>query len=114
LYSLKKGIEVIKSLEKPLKLTKVLFSKNFSKAENQYLEYLLKDAQVEWEEESFHFPIDIGNYSVMLENETIARIKIKKLSSGYKTTLMYFISNIFSEVITPQDTKKIFKMMERI
>lgn len=114
LYSLRRGMEVLNSLENPVKLTKVLFSKNFSKAENSYLDYLSKDLEVEWDEETFHFIIDPGSYSVMIENQTISRIKIKKLSTAYKSTLMYFISNVFSEDLSAQEAKKIFKTMERV
>lgn len=114
LYSLKRGMEVLQGIETPVKLSKVLFSRNFSKAENEYINFLTLGAKVEWEEETFNFPIDIGNYSVMLENETTARIRIKKLSSGYKTSLMYFVSNIFNEYITQVEVKKILKSMERL
>ena len=113
LYSLRKGMEALKSIENQTKAYKVLFSRNFSKAENQYLEYLSQEANVEWDEEIFNFPIDPGNYSVMIENETISRIRIKKLSSGYKTTLMYFVSNVFNEYVSAADVKKIIKNMER-
>lgn len=113
LYSLRRGTETLKSIQEPVKMYKVLFSKNFSKAENQYLEYLSQGTEIEWEDEVFNFEIDPGNYSVMLENETTSRIRIKKLSSGYKTTLMYLITNVFSEYVSQGEAKKILKAMER-
>lgn len=114
LFSLKRGIELLNSLESPIKIVKVLFSKEFSKAESKYLDYLSLGAKVEWEKEAFNFPVDVGNYSVMLENETISRIRIKKLTATYKTSLVYFISNVFKEFVSGADAKKILKIMERI
>ena len=40
LYSLKKGLEILSACTVPIQLTKVLFSKSMTKAENKYLDYL--------------------------------------------------------------------------
>lgn len=113
LYSLKKGIEILKVFKKPVKVTKVLFSKNLLKEENEYLDYLSLGYKISWESEILSFPIELGTYSVMIENQIISRIKIKKLSDHYKNSLAYFVSMIFDEDITAQEAKKIIKMMEK-
>lgn len=113
LYSLKRGIEVLKVFNKPVKMSKVLFSKNLLKEENEYLDYLSLGSKVVWDSEILSFPIELGNYSVMIENHIISRIKIKKLSDHYKNSLAYFISIIFDEEVTLGEAKKIIKTMER-
>lgn len=40
IYSLKKGLEIISNLTNPIKLTKILFSKDMIKEEDDYLNYL--------------------------------------------------------------------------
>lgn len=114
LYSLKKGIEVLSVFKKPIKINKVLFSKNLLKEENEYLDYLSLGYKVSWDNEILSFPIELGNYSVMIENQIISRIKIKKLSDHYKNSLAYFISIIFNEDITESEAKKIIKNMEKV
>lgn len=114
LYSLKKSVEILKIFEKPIKLTKVLFSKNLLKEENEYLDYLSLGYKVVWDNEILSFPIEIGNYSVSIQNQIVARIKIKKLSSHYKNSLIYLISMIFYEDVNAEELKKIVKTMERI
>ncbi len=114
LYSLKKGVEILDIFKKPEKLYKVLFSKNLLKEENEYLDYLSSNYKVAWDSEIFSFPIELGNYSVMIENQIIARIKIKKLSDHYKNSLIYFISMIFEEDVTSGEVKKIIKSMEKV
>lgn len=113
LYSIKRGIEILKILKKPVKFTKVLFSKNLLKEENEYLDYLSLGCKVAWDNEILSFPIEIGNYSVMIENQIISRIKMKKLSDHYKTSLVYFMSMIFNEDITSGEVKKIIRNIEK-
>ena len=113
LYSLKKGIEILSVFQKPVKITKVLFSKNLLKEENEYLDYLSLGYKVAWDSEILSFPIELGNYSVMIENQIISRIKIKKLSDHYKNSLIYFVSTVFDEEITSSVAKKIIKTMEK-
>lgn len=114
LYSLKKGIEILDVFKKPVKVTKVLFSKNLLKEENEYLDYLSLGYKISWENEIFSFPIELGTYSVMIENQIISRIKIKKLSDHYKNSLAYFMAMVFDEDITSGEAKKIIKMMEKV
>ena len=113
LYSLKRGIEILKVFKKPVKITKVLFSKNLLKEENEYLDYLSLGYKISWENEILSFPIELGTYSVMIENQIISRIKIKKLSDHYKNSLIYFVSTIFNEDVTSSEVKKIIKTMDK-
>ncbi len=113
LYSLKKGIEILNIFDNPVKMTKVLFSRYSLKEENEYLDYLSLGSKVNWDDEILNFPIELGNYSVMVENQIISRIKIKKLSEHYKDSLEYFITIIFNEDISPNEVKKIIKTMEK-
>lgn len=59
LYSLKKGMEILSVFEKPVELTKILFSKNLLKEENEYLDYLSLGKKVEWDGEIYSFPIEV-------------------------------------------------------
>ena len=113
LYSLKKGIEILSVFNKPIKITKVLFSKNLLKEENEYLDYLSLGYKVVWDKEILNFPIEIGNYSVMIQNQIISRITMKKLSDHYKDSLVYLTSTIFDEDISQGEVKKIIKNIEK-
>ncbi|MCI8392895.1 MAG: hypothetical protein HFJ24_02895 [Clostridia bacterium] len=112
-YSLKKGVEILNIFQKPVRMVKVLISKNLLKEENEYLDYLTLGAKIAWDKEIISFPIELGNYSVEVINQVISRIKIKKLSDHYKNSLMYLISYIFDEDITSGEIKRIIKNMER-
>lgn len=112
LYSLKKGLEILSGNSEVLNLTKVLFSKTASKEENDYLNYLSLGYKVVWNEEIVYFPFEVGDQSVIAENQRVSKIKFKRLSAQYKEALIYI-----AEQILEQDEytkmKKIFKKLER-
>ncbi len=113
LYSLKRGVEILNIFKKPVKMSKVLFSKNLLKEENEYLDYLTLGSKIAWDKEIISFPIELGNYSVTIQNQVISRIKMKKLSDHYKTSLAYLLTMVFDEDLSSGEVKKIIKNLER-
>ena len=112
LYSLKRGLEILSGLTEILNLTKILFSRTASKDDNDYLDYLSLGYKIEWNEEIIYFPFEVGDQSVIAENQRVSKIKFKKLSEQYKEALIYIV-----EQILDQDEygtmKKIFKQLEK-
>lgn len=112
MYSLKRGLEILSGLTEILNLTKILFSKTASKEDDNYLNYLALGYKIEWGEEIIYFPYEVGDQSVIAENQRVAKIKFKKLSEQYKEALIYIV-----EQILDQDEyttmKKIFKQLEK-
>ena len=94
LYSLKKGLEVLIGLENMTSLTKVYFSKDMLKEDDDYLNYLSKEYKVIWEEEKIYFPIENGDLSVIYENQRVAKVGFRKLSIQYKDGLAYIAEQI--------------------
>ncbi len=113
LYSLKRGLEVLSACTVPIQLTKVLFSKDMLKEENDYLDYLALGYKIKWSKNIINFPIELGNYSVTVENQIISRIKIKRLSEHYKESLQFLIQTMFDEDISSKDIAKIIKNLEK-
>ena len=58
LYSLKKGIEIIKQLDIPLHMTKLFYSKEMLKEEEEYFDYLALGVKVIWNEEKLYFLLE--------------------------------------------------------
>lgn len=98
LYSLKKGLEVLVGLKEVTSLTKVLFSKEMLKEEDDYLNFLSLGYKVIWNENRIYFPIENGDLSVIYENQRVAKIKFKKLSIQYKDSLAYIAEEILGDV----------------
>ena len=112
LYSLKKGLEILSGLTSVLNLTKVLFSKNASREEDDYLNFLALGYKITWNEEIIYFPFEVGDQSVINENQRVSKIKFKKLSEQYKEALIYIVEQILNQDEYAK-MKKIFKQLER-
>ena len=112
LYSLKKGLEILSKLDKPMSLTKILFSKEMLKEEDDYLNYLSLEYKVVWSEYRIYFPIENGDGLVLAENQRVAKIKFKKLSSQYKDGLAFVVEEILKNV-SESNIRRTIKLIER-
>ena len=111
-YSLKKCLEIINNLEEPVSLTKVLFSKEMLKEEDDYLNFLSLGCKVIWNEYRIYFPIENGDLSVIYENQRVAKVKFKKLSVQYKDGLAYIAEEILGDANETR-VRKAIKTIER-
>ena len=112
LYSIRKGLETIKHIEKPIKITKVLFSKEINEEDEYYLDYLSLGHKIIWEDNKMNFPYDTSDLEVMIENQKVSKIRIKGLSQQYKDTLEYMLTDIISD-INLINLRRIMKNIER-
>ena len=111
-YSLKKGLEVLGGLKNPISLTKVIFSKEILKEEDDYLNFLSLGYKVIWNEYRLYFPIENGDLSVIYENQRVSKIKFKKLSVQYKDSLAYIAEEILANV-SESNIRRAIKTIER-
>lgn len=111
-YSLKKGLEVLNGVTEVVNLTKILFSKEMLKEEDDYLNFLSLGYKVLWNEYRLYFPIENGDLSVIYENQRVAKIKFKKLSIQYKDGLAYLAEEILGNV-SESNIRKAIKSIER-
>ena len=112
LYSLKKGIEILASTNKELKLTKVYFAREVHKEDDEYLNFLAKDYNIEFNEEKIYFPFEMGDQTTIAENQRVSKIKLKKLTQSYKEGLMYIIEQIMEDNEIG-NLRKVFRQLER-
>ena len=112
MYSIKKGLETIKQIDKPIKITKVLFSNEIDEEDDYYLDYLSLGYKVIWDDNKINFPYEIQNIETMIENQKVSKIRIKGLSQQYKENLEYIITDIIPGV-NVNNLRKIMKNMEK-
>lgn len=112
LYSLKKGLEILSGIEQPINITKILFSKEMSEEENDYLDFLSTGYKIIWKNERIYFPFEMGDQSIIIENQRVAKIKFKNLSNEYKESLGIIAGEILEE-FKNSDIKKIVKTIEK-
>ena len=111
-YDLKKGLETLSFIQEPIKMTKVLFSRNMLQEEEQYLDYLARNYKIIWDDFKIYFPITVDDWNTIAENQRVEKIKLKKLSAAYKENLMYLCEGITREFKSP-DIRKTIKNIEK-
>lgn len=113
LYSIKRGTLTLNMLQEPLNMTKILFSRQGSKQENEYINFLTKESKIIWnDQEIVNMPFDIGDQTVIYENQRLEKIKFKGLSVQYKEGLMYIAVQLMGEE-NYSAIRKIIKKIER-
>lgn len=113
LYSLKRGLEIINDLKEPTNLTKIIYSKDILKEENEYLNYISLGTKAVWNEDYIlYMPIDNGDQSIIIENQRISKIGVKRLSNQFKDGLRYIAVDILGEG-KESEVKKAFRILEK-
>lgn len=112
LYSLKRGLEILSTIKTPIALTKILYAREVLKEEDDYLNFLSLGYKIMWNEYRIYFPIENGDWSVLAENQRVAKIKFKKLSTQYKDNLIYIVGEILNDVSENQ-IRRVVKMIEK-
>lgn len=107
-YSLKKGVEILNQIGVLIHMTKIFYSKEMLKEEEEYFNYISLGVKIIWEEEKIYFLLENGDQSAIMENQRIEKIKFKNLSSEYKTNIAFLINNM-DENIEERQIKNIIK-----
>lgn len=112
LYSIRRGLETIKNISKPIKITKVLFSSQINQEDDYYLDYLALGYKIIWEENQINFPYNTQDMENMIENQKVFKIRTKSLSQLYKESLEYLLRDIIPN-INIVNLRRIMKNIEK-
>ena len=94
MFSLKKGINIFQNVVRPMNLTKVEFSYETSKEDEEYLNYISLEYKINWNNYAFYFQILGEDNKVFEENQRLEKIKFRRLSVNYKESLAYIVQDI--------------------
>lgn len=111
-YSLKKGLEALSGISTVITLTKVLFSKDMLKEEDDYLNFLALGYKIIWNDYRVYFPIENGDLSVIHENQRVSKVKFRKLSVQYKDGLAYLAEEILGDA-SESKVRRAIKTIEK-
>ena len=85
-------------MQNKILMTKVLFSRDMLKEEEDYLNFLSFYYSVKWAGDKIYFPYDNGDSTVIIENQRAAKINLKNLSTEYKDGLIELANQIVPEI----------------
>ena len=80
--------------------------------DDDYLNFLSLGMKIEWNEEKIYFPFELGDESVIAENQRVSKIKYRKLSTQYKEGLLYILEQILDKE-KPNNIRKAFRQLEK-
>ena len=106
-YSLRKGIELLKEINLPLKMTRLFFTKEMLKEEDEYFNYLTLELKEEWTDNKLYFLLENGDLAVHMENHRLQCIKLK---NEYRENIVYIVRELCSGL----DEKMLRKMTKEI
>ena len=98
MYSLKKGTEILSQLGVPIHMTRIFYSKDMLREEEEYFDYLVLGTKAIWNEEKVYFLLENGDLPAIMENQRISKIKFKNLSNEYKANIAFLINDIDPEI----------------
>ena len=78
MFSLKKGLDIFKNIIRPMELTKIEFTYETSKEDEEYLNYLSLEYKIEWNSYVFYFQILGEDNKVFEENQRLEKIKFRR------------------------------------
>jgi len=113
LYSIKRGLEIIAGIEEPMQLTKIFFSKNITKEEDEYFNYVSLGCKAIWNEDKIYFPFEQGDQTIIAENQRVSKIKLKKLSQFYRESLLYIAEELLDNPKESTELRKVMKQLEK-
>ena len=97
-YSLRKGIEILTQIGVPTHMTRIFFSKEMLKEEEDYFDYLSLGIKAIWSESKIYFPLENGDFPAIMENQRIEKIKFKNLSNEYKQNIKFIVKDMAPEI----------------
>ena len=115
---IRKGIESLSAIQQQVKATKILFSKDASKEENDYLNFLSEKSNIIWDtyengnEIIIYMPFELGDKTVIYKNQRVSKIRLRGLTTQYKEGLQYVVTQLLGEE-NYQQIRKVFKKVER-
>ena len=110
-YSLKRGLEALSGIKQTIPITKVLFSRDMSREEDDYLNFLSIHCNVQWDNEIIYFPFEKGDQCALFENQRMSKIKFRNLSNNYVDSIAYLTERILE--CSHGDISKAIKQIEK-
>ena len=113
LYSINKGLEIFRNIETPMRLVKIIFSREMTETDNEYIDYLAEEVKIQWDKMQIFFPVILDDKYVEMGSQLIYRLGLRTMSSLYKDSLATLTANLFGDEIKEQEVRRIIKVLER-
>lgn len=112
MYSLKKGLETLIELKESISMTKIVFSNELLREDDEYLNFLSASYKVVWNEYKLWFPVNTTDLAAIAENQRLSKVKFRKMSAAYKDGLAFLVVDLAKEM-SESSIRKAIKIIEK-
>ncbi len=110
-FSLQRGVSVLKAFRVPTLVTKVLFTRDPESEEKEYLDFVSMSYKVRWNDDVIYFPFETSDLYAIYANQRFSRVRFDNLSTEYMDCLAFLAEQISG--LSKSDIKKAIKLIER-
>lgn len=93
-FSLQRGVNVLKAFKNSTLVTKVLFTKDPESEEKEYLDFVSMSYKVKWKEEVIYFPFETSDLYAIYQNQRFSKVRFDNLSMEYMDNVSYIAEEI--------------------
>ena len=97
-YSVKKGIEILSQLGVPTHMTRIFFSKDMLREEEEYFDYLALGIKAIWNDEKLYFLLENGDLPAIIENQRLSKLKLRNMSNTYRENIAFLVNDIDKDI----------------
>lgn len=110
-YSMQKGVNVLKGFKELTNVIKVLFTKDMQSEEDEYLDFITLSYKVKWDQTVVYFPFDTDDLYAIYQNQRFSKVKFFNLSVEYIDSLMFVLEIVTG--VSKSDVKKAMKLIDK-
>jgi len=111
IYSVQKGIEVLRSIKEPTEVLKALITRDPASEESEYLDFITFNLRIKWKENIVYIPFDTEDLYEIYQNQRYSRVKFTGLSLDYMDSLSFLIENLTD--CSEGEIKKAVRLIEK-
>lgn len=111
-YSVQRGVDVLRAITIPTQISKVIFTKNPESEENEYLDFVTFSYKVKWKEDIIYFPFDTEDFYTIFENQRFSKVRFSGLSSQYMDCMTYMVEILSGA--SKGEIRKAVKIIDRV
>ena len=110
-YSVSKGIEVLRAISQPTSIVKAIITCNTKSEESEYLDFATFNLKIKWKDSTIYFPFDTEDLYEIYQNQRFSKVRFTGLSMEYMDSLSYLIESLTG--FSRGEIKRAIKMVDK-
>ena len=79
-------------------MTRLFFTKEMLKEEDEYFNYLTLELKEEWTDNKLYFLLENGDLPAIIENQRLSKLKLRNMSNTYRENIAFLVNDIDKDI----------------